>query len=186
MKLCAVAPLNFAPDAPAAPRRGNRPVGPLANPQLAEGLAAVLPGRPRLTFDLMFPIAAIVFANDIQEPMKPWSDGTTVTTLAAALVPVGDTGATIPCRVVRKVKGNTTTFDLMFPSSGAAFRRPMIDTKHDDNARRDFDTYRKLAADAYITWRTAQVKAGASTIKAGGSVSGAIVDNDLMKSLGIE
>lgn len=136
-----------------------------------------------------FPLTEVVFKNDIQDPGKPWNNGTISQTLANAVLALGTTGAYIPAaRIVKLTLPNNggVRFDLQMPSSGGSFKRPMLDVSEDDDAKTEFIAWRTMVVGAWMDWRRKSVANGtAGTIKGMGTAVGVNADADMLTSLGL-
>lgn len=160
------------------------------------GIAAQMAAAPKATpakvrankFEAIYPLNLIQFEDDVQDAGKPWNDGTVSQTLAQAKLKhwAGESSPFVSARIVRITKADgSKKLDLQFPSSGGAFRRPMITTP-DDEGKREFADYRKLAVARWIEARKAALAAGATKIRSVSTSTGVAASDDLMKELGIE
>lgn len=134
-----------------------------------------------------FPSAAVGFRVNVQAGKKPWSDGTISTTLADALVRVGNTSVFIPgCRIVKLdlPNGQGTRLQLQLPSSGQAFKHPMLQGE-DHDGKATLEAWKTSVCDAFVAWRLADVKNGAPTISGKSAVIGIATDDKMLADLGL-
>lgn len=157
-------------------------------PAAAPNPATIEQAAPPNRFLAHFPIERIRFKDNVRNPDKPWDDGTVSQTLANAIIELGTTKSYIPgARIVVKsfTNGRGKAFDLQLPSSGQQFRHPMLETSEDEDAKLDYEAWKKLVVAEWMAYRKRQVAAGASTIKGLTPTVGVTASDDMLKDLGV-
>lgn len=138
-------------------------------------------------FDDHFPPQAVSFKNNVTDPLRAWSDGTVPQTLADVVIPIGKTDAVIHARIqVLRKPAAGARFELMLPSSGTAFRQPMIDTKNSDDARENLNRWKGVVVQRWIEWRKSEKAKGAASISAKTVTTGVAANDEMLTELGLE
>lgn len=169
----------------------NRAAVAAASVSTVDALAAIAAaGDAENRFLSHLPVENVIFTPAIQNPGKPWSDGTVARTLAVATIEMGNTGLYFPnCRIQHlRMPGGVQKFDLMMPTTpraGGKVHIPVFDSGKGTDVDADFSAWKTLVVDRWLRERKAAVLNGAPTIAASIRNSGITVDDSMLSDLGI-
>lgn len=157
---------------------------------IAQAMAAAPRQEPEVNTEVKRDTLRVHFSRVHFKPVttanepNTYSDGTVAQKLANMLIEIGETGVTLSGTVQKLTKGTTITIKAQLPSTGGAFRVPVIKALDGDpDAAADLAAFQAWICREFLNWKRGQTAAGQRQINIG---SGTVAVNaDELAALGI-